>query len=67
MDQSRQHDLDLQHPCPEKLFQTKSEKDLPDMRSDGVESIYWAGTELLGWYRVGSNGHLQLPWGHLRH
>jgi len=27
----------------EKFLQTKSEKDLPDMRSDGVESIYWAG------------------------
>ena len=27
------------------LLQTKSEKDLPDMRSDGVESIYWAGME----------------------
>jgi len=27
------------------LLQTKSEKDLPDMRSDGVESVYWAGTE----------------------
>jgi len=30
----------------EELLQTKSKKDLPDMRSDGVESIYWAGTEL---------------------
>jgi len=29
----------------EELLQTKSEKDLPDMCSDGVESIYWAGTE----------------------
>jgi len=29
----------------EELLQTKSEKDLPDMRSDGVELIYWAGTE----------------------
>jgi len=29
----------------EALLQTKSEKDLPDMRSDWVESIYWAGTE----------------------
>jgi len=29
----------------EELLQTTSEKDLPDMRSDGVESIYWAGTE----------------------
>jgi len=29
----------------EELFQTKSEKDHPDMRSDGVESILWAGTE----------------------
>jgi len=28
------------------------------MRSNGVESIYWVGTE---------SGHLQLPWGHLRH
>ena len=37
------------------------------MRSDGVESMYWADTELLGGYGVGSNGRLQLPWGHLRH
>ena len=29
----------------EALLQTKSEKDLPDMQSNGVESIYWAGTE----------------------
>ena len=29
----------------EALLQTKSEKDLPDMRSEGVEPIYWAGTE----------------------
>jgi len=29
----------------EELLQTKSEKDLPDMRSDEVESIYWAGPE----------------------
>jgi len=29
----------------EELLQTRSEKDLPDMRFDGVESIYWAGTE----------------------
>jgi len=29
----------------EELLQTKSEKYLPDMRSDGVESIYWAGTD----------------------
>ena len=29
----------------EQLFQTKSEKDLPDMRSNGVETIYWAGAE----------------------
>jgi len=29
----------------EALLQTKSEKDLPDMRSDGVESTYWAGTK----------------------
>jgi len=29
----------------EELLQTKSEKDLPDMRLDGVEAIYWAGTE----------------------
>ena len=27
------------------LLQTKSEKDLPDMQSDGMESICWAGTE----------------------
>ena len=30
----------------EALLQTKSERDLLDMRSDGVESIYWADTEL---------------------
>ena len=30
----------------EDLLQAQSEKDLQDMRSDGVESIYWAGTEL---------------------
>jgi len=29
----------------EALLQTKSEKDLPDMRSEGVEPMYWAGTE----------------------
>jgi len=29
----------------EALLQTKSEKDLPDMRSEGVEPIYWAGTQ----------------------
>jgi len=29
----------------EALLQTKSDKDLPDMRSEGVESMYWAGTE----------------------
>jgi len=29
----------------EALLQTKSEKDLLDMRSEGVEPIYWAGTE----------------------
>jgi len=29
----------------EALLQTKSDKDLPDMRSEGVEPIYWAGTE----------------------
>ena len=28
----------------EALLQTKSEKDLLDMRSEGVEPIYWAGT-----------------------
>jgi len=27
----------------EALLETKSEKDLPDMRSDRVELIYWAG------------------------
>jgi len=32
-------------------FHTKSEKDFPDMRSDGVESVYWAAMP---------NGHLQL-------
>jgi len=30
----------------EELLQTKSGNNLPDMRSDAVESIYWAGTEL---------------------
>jgi len=29
----------------EALLRTKSEKDLLDMRSEGVEPIYWAGTE----------------------
>jgi len=29
----------------EALLQTKSEKDLPDMRSEGAEPIYWACTE----------------------
>jgi len=29
----------------EALLQTKSEKDLPDMRSEGADPIYWAGTE----------------------
>ena len=29
----------------EALLQTKSEKDLPDMRSEGVEPIYCAGME----------------------
>ena len=29
----------------EALLQIKSERDLPDIRSDGVESIYWVGTE----------------------
>ena len=29
----------------EALLQTRSENDLPDMRSEGVEPIYWAGTE----------------------
>ena len=29
----------------EALLQTKSDKDLPDMRSEGVQPIYWAGTE----------------------
>ena len=29
----------------EALLQTKSEKDVPDMRSEGVEPIYWADTE----------------------
>jgi len=29
----------------EALLQTESEKDLPDMRSVGVNSIYWAGTK----------------------
>jgi len=29
----------------EALLQTKSKKDLPDMRANGVEPIYWAGTE----------------------
>jgi len=36
----------------EELLQMKFEKDLPDMRSDGVEFIYWMGTEsgLMGIY-----------------
>jgi len=29
----------------EELFQTKFEKDFPEMRSNGVESIFWAGKE----------------------
>jgi len=29
----------------EQLLKVESEKDLPDMCSDGVELIYWAGTE----------------------
>ena len=29
----------------EDFLQTESDKDLPDLRSDGIESIYWAGTE----------------------
>jgi len=29
----------------EALLQTKSEKDLLDMRSEGVDTIYWMGTE----------------------
>ena len=29
----------------EDQLQANSEKDLPDMRKEGVESIYWAGTE----------------------
>jgi len=45
VDQSGQHDFRLQHLALEVLIQTKSEKDLLDMQSDGVESIYWAGTE----------------------
>ena len=32
-------------PALEELLQTKCDKDLPDMRSDGVKSISWAGTE----------------------
>jgi len=47
-------------PALEELLQTKCDKDLPDMRSDGVKSISWAGTE---------SGLMDstLPWGHLRH
>jgi len=30
----------------EEILQTESGKDIPDIRSDGVESIYWACTEL---------------------
>jgi len=36
---SRREDID------DALLQTKSENDLQDMRSDGVEPIFWAGTE----------------------
>ena len=42
------------------LLQTKSEKHLPDMRSDGVEPIYWAGTE-------SGLMEIQFPWGYLCH
>jgi len=37
---SRTDMLDL-----EELLHTESEKDSPGMRTDGVESSYWAGTE----------------------
>jgi len=29
----------------EEPLQTKSETDLPDMRTDGVVMMYWAGTD----------------------
>ena len=43
LDQSRQHDLQLQHPRRRRFCSDK--KDLLDERSNGVESIYWAGVE----------------------
>ena len=44
MDQSRQHDFS-NILALEALLQTKSEKDLPDMQSDGVDLTYCAGTK----------------------
>ena len=41
MDQSRQLDLQLQHPRPERTPSDEIRIDLPDMRSND----YWAGTE----------------------
>ena len=57
MDQSRQHDFQLQHPHPGSTSSDEIRK----------RSFGWCGIDLLGWYAVRSNGRLQLPWGHLRH
>jgi len=61
----------------EAFLQTKSEKDLPDMRSEGVEPIYWAGTEsgLMDFYSFpgviyatdGSKGSTGMGAGFYRH
>jgi len=61
----------------EALLQTKSEKDLPDMRSDGVQLMYWAGTEsgLMDIYNFpgviyatdGSKGSMGMGAGFYRH
>ena len=61
----------------EALLQTKSEIDLLDMRSEGVEPIYWAGTEsgLMDIYNFpgviyatdGSKGSIGMGAGFYRH
>jgi len=61
----------------EASLQMKSEKDLPDMRSEGVEPIYWAGTEsgLMDIYNFpgvvyatdGSKGSTRMGTGFYRH
>jgi len=61
----------------EALLQTKSEKDLPDMRSDRVQLMYWAGTEsgLMDIYNFpgviyatdGSKGSMGMGAGFYRH